>query len=439
MVLVNPQCQFTLVSNDDILLELPAGTSKQRIEQVFGKSVSKQYTAGLVEIKTDTDLVSIRGFIGKPEQAGKNAQQFFFVNNRYMKHPYFHKAVLTAYQGMLLPDYQPSYFIYFDVNPEMIDVNIHPTKTEIKFADEQAVWQILQATIREALGKFNVAPSLDFENPESLEIPVAPVDVNEVHRPEISFDPTYNPFASRTTYSPWETPSTPTSGRSGAFAEHKPSVTGWEQLYGERTEWQQTELPEMTLFDEDLSALTPYQYAGRYILLPARGGLLFVDQHRAHTLVLYEQMRATFEEHKGHTQQVLFPEVIELPQDDMALVASAMDDLTWVGFRLDQFSPTAYSISGVPALLPGDSGLEVLRSILDVLRLNGETVRTEWRNKIAMEMAEKSAIPYGKMLSEEEMRDLLQRLFALDSYAKTPAGKKVLNLMPIGDIDKLLC
>lgn len=452
MVLVNPEVQFTLVSNDEILMELPAGTSKQRIEQVFGKSVNKQFTSGLVDIKSDTDLVSIRGFIGKPEHAGRNSQQFFFVNNRYMRHPYFHKAVMTAYQGMLQPEQQPSYFIYFDVNPEMIDVNIHPTKTEIKFADEQAIWQILQATVREALGKFHVAPSLDFDVPEDApEIPVTSSETQEIQRPEISFDPSYNPFSQRGNYSPWDDAPTP---QTTSYAEHgdkstssyaerevrfSPSVKGWQKLYADLPDQQQElALDELQLFDEDLSALQPYQFAGKYILLPAHGGLMVIDQHRAHLVVMFEQLRGMLQDHKGLTQQLLFPEIVELTQDEMLLLSEAKEDLEWVGFQLDQFSPTSYSLSGVPAVLTGENGLQVLHSILQTIRDSGLSARNEWRDKIALAIAEDAALRHGRTLSDEEMRDLVQRLFALDNYSKTPTGSRVLNVLPMHEIDKLL-
>lgn len=457
MVLVNPQCQFTLVSNDEILLDLPAGTSKQRIEQVFGKSTNKQFTSGLVEIKTDTELASIRGFVGKPEFASKNHQQFFFVNNRYMRHPYFHKAVLSAYQGMLQGELQPSYFIYFDVNPELIDVNIHPTKTEIKFADEQAIWPILQATVREALGKFNVVPSLDFEEERVIDIPLPPTE--DVQRPEIAFNPNYNPFASSTDYNPWETTKTSgsaaksaipaagynASGRSGTLPKTAPA--GWEKLYasaGERfcagsAAEEDADLgSQMQLFDDDLSSLTPYQFANKYILLPAHGGLLVIDQHRAHVKVLYEQMCRSLRDFRGMTQEMLFPDVIELTHAEMQVAAEAMEDLQWVGFHLEQFSPTAYSIEGIPAILTAERAVTVLYNILHSIRECGTSARNEWRNQMALAIAEDSAVPYGRAMGDRELRELVDKLFALDNYARTPKGKQILNVLPMGEIEKLL-
>ena len=184
IALVYPQIQFTFVSNDEIVSDLPIATLKQRIEAVFGHS-SKPYTSHLVDVSTETELVTISGFIGKPETVGKNSQQYMFVNGRYMRHAYFHKAIMTAYSGLLQPDHSPSYFLYFDINPEAIDVNIHPTKTEIKFADEQAIFQILLAAVKEALGKFNVAPSLDFSNTTQLDIPTIPIGSLPISAPPL--------------------------------------------------------------------------------------------------------------------------------------------------------------------------------------------------------------------------------------------------------------
>ena len=195
IVLVYPKVNFTFVHNDEILLELPAGTEKQRIEAIFGNPKRNVYTSAFVDINTETEMVNIHGFVIKPENATKKAEQYFFVNGRYMRHPYFQKAVLTAYSGMLTGEYQPSFFIYFDINPEAIDVNIHPTKTEIKFADEQTIFQILMASVREALGKFSLAPTIDFENPDPLDFPQP--SSKPVSQPQVTVDPTYNPFHTR--------------------------------------------------------------------------------------------------------------------------------------------------------------------------------------------------------------------------------------------------
>lgn len=411
IVLVYPHIQFTFVSNDEILLELPMGTEKQRIEAVFGKG-NKSYTSQFVDIATDTEIISIRGFIGKPEAANKNPQQYFFVNGRYMRHPYFHKAILTAYAGMLPGELNPSYFVYFDINPELIDVNIHPTKTEIKFQDEQTIFQILLATVRESLGKFNITPSLDFNREGEIEIPVVPKhtqsDPTSFPTPHVVFDPNYNPF-SRTT---------------------KPVVKGWEQMYQQPIE------ESAQLFDIPLSDIVPYQYKSKYLLLPSTSGLMIVNQHRAHVCVLYEQYISQMNMGKGVSQQLLFPEVIDFAPDEMVLMGTILDDMRYVGFEVEQFSKNAYSITGIPATLNTQDIQSALHNMLHLIRETGANAKDEWRKKIALSLAEDTAIPYGKKLTTEEAQHLLEQLFDLPSYRRTPDGKTVVSILSDEDIQK---
>lgn len=426
MVLVNPQVAFTLVSDDEVLLDLPKGTHKQRIEQVFGKSQRNQFTAGLVELHTDTDIVSIRGFVGKPEYASKTPQQYFFVNNRYMRHPYFQKAVLTAYQGMLPPEDNPSYFIYFDIAPESIDVNIHPTKTEIKFADEQTIWQILQAAVRESLGKFHVAPSIDFDSPlTELDLPQTTIDITKVKQPSMSFNPNYNPFEQQKTVS-----GTYSSDASSypASAPRKQPVKGWESLYNE------PELPtdEISLPDD----IKPLQIGGRYIAVPSAEGLLLFDQHRAHMTVLFTQIEDQMRSGHAIQQQLLFPEVLELSPDDMLLMRQLQDQLLDVGFDLEQLSSSSYAINSVPALLGSEAPQRCLTDILAAVRETGVGAKTQWNRQIALAMARDTAVGYGKILPPEEMKDLLKQLLALPVYTKTPDGKTVLSVLTHAEIDK---
>ena len=422
IVLVNPQVQFTFVSNDEIISELPACTQKQRIEAVFGHS-SKPYTGNLVDIATETELVRISGFIGKPETAGKNSQQYMFVNNRYMRHPYFHKALMTAYSGMLLPDHAPSYFLYFDIHPDAIDVNIHPTKTEIKFADEQAIFQILLAATKEALGKFNVTPSLDFTTESHLDIPQRTADIPSVSAPRIQLDPSYNPFKAQTS---------------------RTAPSGWNQLYEQPanpihptridTPAEDVDL----LFDAPLvTENTPLiQWDNRYILAPTSTGLMLIHQHRAHVCVLYKVLLEQLKNKQAATQPLLFPEVIELTPDDFTTLEQLIPELQSVGFALEQFSPMAYAINAVPALLgqksPTDAILQVIHKVQDTER----SATQQWQEMIALEFAEQMAIPQGKSLTEIEMRDLVERLQQTSSSRHLPNGQIISILLTHDDIQK---
>lgn len=415
IALVYPKVAFTFVHNDEILLELPVGSEKQRIEAIFGNPKKNSYTSAFVEIKTETELVNIRGFVVKPENATKKSEQYFFVNGRYMRHPYFTKAVQTAYSGMLTSDYQPSFFIYFDINPEAIDVNIHPTKTEIKFADEQMIFQILMASVREALGKFTLAPQIDFDTRGSIDIPVP--SGQTIQRPQVTVDPTYNPFHTRGAIYPDRAPK------------------NWESLY----EPTQPELeipisqePEMP----DIDSCPIGQYGGKYILLPSANGLMLIHQHRAHMAVLYAQFLEQLQHAQGAMQQLLFPEVMELTQDEMVLVQTILPDLHAIGFDMAQFSPTSYSIQAIPAQLTNGAVIPTLQDIVRRVRERGADTQTEWREQIAMSLAQSAAIPYGKALSEDEMRDLVRRLTQLPQYGRTADGKTIMTLLTNEEIDK---
>jgi len=423
IVLVYPQVQFTFVHNDEILLELPVGTEKQRIEAVFGNPKKNVYTAQLVEVKTETELVNIHGFVAKPEAAGKKAEQYFFVNGRYMRHPYFLKAVQTAYSGMLPGEYQPSFFIYFDISPEAIDVNIHPTKTEIKFADEQTIFQILMASVREALGKFTLAPQIDFDTRGSIDIPL-PTD-EPIARPQVTLDPTYNPF--HTKPSP------------------APSVKGWESLY-ERSSAVRSQLSDISfqpmdsavaeLTEEEAMVCPLWQYGNKYIFAATENGIWMINQHRAHVAVLYRQLLEQMAETRGAMQQLLFPEVLPLSQDEMVLVGQLMPDLRAIGFDLEQLSPDSYSVLGVPSQLAEQSPVPVLQHILQQVRERGADTQQEWREQIALSLAETAAIPYGKFLSIDEMRDLTERLARLPQYRRLPDGKTIVSLLTQEEIGK---
>ena len=424
IVLVYPKISFTFVHNDEILLELPAGTEKQRIEAVFGNSKNNTYTSAFLDVKTETELVDIHGFVIKPEAATKRADQYFFVNGRYMRHPYFLKAVQTAYSGMLPSDFQPSFFIYFTIAPEAIDVNIHPTKTEIKFADEQTIFQILMASVREALGKFSLAPTIDFDTRGSIDIPTSPT--TPVRAPQVSVDTSYNPFHTRDSFG------------------SRPSVQGWESLYEgiPNTEYRpaspdrvQTDLP-LVQQEIDAQNCPMWQYSGKYIFVATEGGLMMVNQHRAHVAVLYAQFMEQLAQMQGSKQQLLFPEVWTLTQDEMALLQPLLPDLRAIGFDIEQLSPDSYSIQGVPAQIAQQSALPVLQQILQSVREVGADTQSEWRSRIAMTMAERSAIPYGQTLTETEMRDIVQRLLQLPQYRHLPDGKVIVSLMTDEEIGK---
>ena len=416
IVLVNPQVQFTFVNNDEIISELPISSAKQRIEAVFGHN-SKPFTSQLVDIQTNTELVNIYGFVGKPEAANKNSQQYMFVNGRYMRHPYFHKALMTAYSGLLTSEHTPSYFIYFEISPDAIDVNIHPTKTEIKFADEQAIFQILLATIREALGKFNVAPSLDFSSETRLEMPQVTSMPSAIPVPHLQVDPSYNPFKKTSS------PATHTSPKN------------WDVLYVEpanvcKNEFQNT-------FAEEIPQNTPiFQWQNKYIILPSESGLMMVHQHRAHAAILYKELLQQLKKQQGMSQALLFPEILELTENDMLTLQAMQEDLQAIGFGLDQFSPNSYSVTAVPMQLGQNNPCETLLQVIHQVQDNGGTAAQQWQENMALALADKMAIPMGKTLSEMEMRDLLKRLMEQHPARFLNNGQTIITILTHEEIQK---
>ncbi len=422
IALVYPKVAFTLLDNDEVVLDLPVGTYKQRIEQIFQRNTRRQFCDQLIDVKVNTQIVNIYGFIGKPEGAQKGNPQYFFVNGRYMRHPYFHKAVLNAYTGMLQGEQQPAYFLYFDIAPEAIDVNIHPTKTEIKFADEQSIFQILSAAVREAIGKFNVSPSIDFDREGDYES--APVRGNAVPTSlSITANREYNPFKTRQTPpANWErlyrTPDTTPINNVSAPIEPEPMLD--LQLD-----------PQVTITAESVM-----QFDDRYIFCAQPSSVLVVDRYLAHVNVLYNVFSRRFEDSTSCSQQLLFPDTIDLSADDARLLNSALDDFRSLGFDIDAIGPESFVINGVPSELGEQNDV---RTLLDMIAELSEAsdVREQWHRRMALALARKVAVPNGKRLSADECVDLLTRLLRLPTPAFTPDGKRIVTTLSAKDIAAL--
>ncbi|MBU3837374.1 MAG: DNA mismatch repair endonuclease MutL [Candidatus Phocaeicola faecigallinarum] len=452
IALVNPEVSFTFHHNGTEILNLPAIQLRQRIMGVFGKKLNQD----LLSLDIDTTMVKIHGFIGKPETARKKgARQFFFVNGRYMRHPYFHKAVADAYEHLIPTGEQVSYFIYFDVDPANIDVNIHPTKTEIKFENEQAIWQILSAAVKETLGRFNAVPSIDFDTEGMPDIP--PIDMAGSFgggAPVTSYDPTYNPFNQSSSIVP------PSS-----YSSAGKKKTEWEPFYqGLERHERQTEdtIPafpddmvfsgkyhetedtaEPTIYDEHPDAVITekaaqhYQYKGTYILTSVKSGLMIIDQHRAHVRILYDKYMDQIQKHVGLSQRMLFPDMIHFSPSEVPVLEEIMDDLTSLGFELSSLGGGTYSINGVPADIEGLNPEQLITNIVHSAIEKGCKVKEEVQSMIALSMARASAIVAGQVLSNDEMNALVDGLFSAPSPNYTPDGKTVLALMNDDDIEKL--
>ena len=419
IVLAHPRIAFTLTSDDRQLFDLKAATTKQRIDAVFTTSQRHSFAQQLLTIETETEMVTIRGYIGKPESAQKSAQQYFFVNGRYMRHPYFHKAVMNAYEGMIAHDANPHYFIYFDIDPSSIDVNIHPTKTEIHFADEQTIWPMLMASVKETLGKFSVAPRIDFDQDDAVDIPVATQqDMLQARPPQVNFNPRYNPFD----------------------ATQKADTSGWEKLYEglHRTDSSQTQTTlslsnDVTTgtqaHDERPTADSDYyQICRRYILTHSRSGVLLIDQHRAHLRVLFDQYMRQLDNTTPTTQQLLFPEVWDVNRAHRAILDDLLPQIRLLGFDLEPLGPDSFSIGGVPADLTG-SPVAALNDMLCAAVDNTQAALTSRRERIAFSLACSAAIKADRVLTQNEMRQLVERLFACPTHTATPDGKAIMTLL----------
>lgn len=434
IVLVNPQIAFTLHSNNTELFNLKAGNLRQRIIDVFGKRINQD----LLPVNVETTMCKITGFVGKPEAARKKgAHQFFFVNGRYMKHPYFNKAVMTAYDRLVPQGEQVPYFLYFDVNPNDIDVNIHPTKTEIKFENEQAIWQILMAAVKESIGMFNDVPSIDFDTEDKPDIPVYNPDVaSSASAPKISLNPHYNPFKS--------------SSSSGKPTAVKPVDEQWEQLY-EGLNNQDSVEREADIFESEseteintsqsiLAEKSPahYQYKGKYVMTAVKSGLMIIDQHRAHVRVLYERYLEQIQQQTSHSQKVLFPEVLQFPVSDEVILEKLLPEMSKMGFELDNLGGGSYAVNAIPTGLDGVNPLHLVQDMVFSAKEKGVKALDEVHQSLALTLARNAAIPQGQVLSNEEMETLVNDLFACSNVNYTPDGKNVLCILKQQEIEHLL-
>ena len=431
IALVNPDIEFTVIENDVQTLHLPAANLRQRIVQMEGKNINQQ----LIEIDEETSLAKIRGYISTPRFAKKGrASQFFFVNNRYIRHPYFHKAVMTAYEPLISTAENPNYFIYFDVEPDTIDVNIHPTKTEVKFENEHTLWQILMVTIKESLGKFNAIPSIDFDTADAPHIPIFDPS-KTASMPKVNINPHYNPF---------QTP------HGEGYKSSKPQLD-WEQLY-KGFEQEQKTVSAIPAEDDNLFntsrlpeepspvVVSPehYQYKQKYILTSVKSGLMIIDQRRAHVRILFDKYLSQISTRKGISQRMLFPEMLELTSSEAAALTEISGDLEALGFELSNLGNNTFAVQGVPSELQNTDVPALIRSMIDKSIETGSDVKTQLRESLALSMANFTAISSGKSLSEEEMLLIVNQLFACQTPNHTPDGKAVITVISDDEMDKKL-
>lgn len=477
IALVYPDVAFTLYNNQTELYNLKAGGLRQRIVDVIGKKINQH----LLPIDIDTSMCKISGFVGKPESARKKgARQFFFVNGRYMKHPYFHKAIMTAYERLVPEGEQIPYFIYFTVNPTDIDVNIHPTKTEIKFENEQTVWQILTAAVRDAVGMFNDVTAIEFDTEGQPDIPaLGTMPQADISAPKVQYNPAYNPFnepsAQRSSAAPdnWEQlyeglssahsrqQSAPSlfGNNTGGVIQSRSNVAnkpfadngivlskGFSKPDGLNAESAgfnalsaDTDMLSASTEPSPLEEKSPthYQYKGRYIMTSVKSGLMIIDQYRAHTRILYEGYIEQMQKRRPSSQKPLFPDTIHFSASDKVVVEAVMPELQNIGFELTQNEEGDYTITAVPSGLDRLDYVALVQDLVASAREKTTSAIDDINHSIALELARNAAVTYGQVLTNAEMENIVNSLFACSNFSYTPDGKKILTMLRQTDLEQL--
>lgn len=433
IALVNPHTAFSLFHNEVEIINLPEAGMRQRILDVFGKALNQK----LVPVEVQSNLITISGFVGKPDSVKKRgALQYFFVNGRFMKHPYFHKAVMQAYENIIPIGEMPNYFIYFTLDPQTIDVNIHPTKTEIKFENEQPIWQILVSAVREALAKASMIPTIDFDMQDAIDIPVYTPSAKKesLTPPTVRVNAAYNPFDL-------------SSGKS------ERAEFDWTKLYQD-FENSKTDINQ-DLFDEAQSEnpvnpddvisstinqpkeLFPcYQYKDKYIVTSLKSGLAIIDQHRAHLRVLFEQYINNIQQRRSISQKILFPEIVELTSSEALILPDLQEDLLYVGFDLSNLGNNTYVINGLPSEIEGVEPVALLKDMINKALEHNNTIKEDLAHILALTLAKAAAINYGKTLSVEEMEHLIASLFSCRETRLTPDGKNILSIINDDELER---
>ena len=435
VAMAHPSISFTLMHNGSELYNLPSSNYRQRIVNIFGGKTNEK----LVPVSEETELITISGFVGKPEFAKKSrGEQFFFVNDRYIKSAYLHHAIMSAYEGLLKEGNQPSYFLYLQVPPHTIDINIHPTKTEIKFDDEHSLYAILRSAVKHSLGQFNVAPVLDFERDANLDTPYEYKN-READFPTIQVDSNFNPFASEK----------PSSKPLSSFRSYKRETTtaSWESLYvGLKQDTQEIETfsfesEEVTskLFEDDVmetKTTSTYQIHKKYIVSAIKSGMLVIDQGRAHQRVLYEQFLTNITVQKASSQQLLFPLELYFSSDEMILLKELQSSLENTGFVFDAFNSDSVQISGLPIGMAESEVSIVLEELIGNLQNEIPESSFSQSDSIAKSMAKSMAVKTGTYLTEKEQENLVNSLFACKEPNVSPFQKPTFITLTVEDLDK---
>jgi len=434
IVLCYPEIAFSLSHNGNDVYQLPPSNIHKRILHLFGNG----FDQNLIPFHSETSLVKLTGFIGKPQFARKKTTfQYFFVNQRFMRHPYFHKALMMAYDNILASDSQPAYFMFMDIDPSKIDINVHPTKTEIKFEDSPAIFQIIRAAIKEALGKHNIVPSIDFDMQGSLDIPILNKSI-EFNSPHIGINPNYNPFDDDQTFSSGNKPYT--SNRDKSNLDH------WDKLYPENEEQEeemqhdfsqtkQLSFPEEQSFNQPANG-NVFMLKNKYIVTPVKSGLMLINRRRAHERILYEQFMKSLHKSESVSQISLFPTTFTLQHQDAEILNEIQDDLFTIGFDIREFGNNTYVINATPAVFENYSPTVLIEHFLEIFKGTEGDIKNDAREKIAKSLSQAAAIDYESNMTVIEMKSLIDNLFCCQVPGFSPSGKNIIQIMNMDEIEK---
>ena len=427
VALAYPQVFFTLHHDSQEIFHLPAATLKQRIVHLFGNN----YNQKLVPVQEDTSIIKLEGFVGKPEFARKTrGEQFFFVNNRFIRDNYLNHAVTSAFEELLQDDSFPLYVLFISIDPSKIDINVHPTKTEIKYQDEKAIYAIIRSAVKRSLGQYNITPSLDFNQETGFDQMITHKPFDQIVPPGISFNPDFNPF-----FSAVKTASD-TSVLHHSAERRKPNfVQNWDTLYaitqGKITEQQEidTQQREVLVDNRQISKSSErqlFQIHNRFILSQIKSGFMLIDQQAAHERILYERFLLQLENHSGVSQQTLFPQSISMSTSDFELLKSLLTDVRALGFDIREFGKNTVIVDGIPAELTRVNENEMLEKLLEGFKNNQSALKLSKQDNLARTLAKNAAVSSGTYFSLEEMNQLIDQLFACKMPNVSLSGKPVI-------------
>lgn len=441
VALVHPEIAFSMYNNGNEVFNLNKGSFRQRIVSVFGD----KYNQKLVPVTESTDIVSIEGFVSKPEFAKKTrGEQFFFVNNRFIKNAYLNHAIQGAFDQLLSSDQFPSYFLNLTIDPTKIDINIHPTKTEIKFEDERAIYAIIRTSVKQALGKNNISPTLDFEQEASFNIPIFK-STDPIKAPSIKVNPNYNPFQSEEGKHRTENkqPVKNNSRDWGKLYENFEVSTA--EIAASQKEGDADEIVEqqenqtiLTNWDEAETTVKKnfVQLHKKYIFAPLKSGFLIIDQQRAHERILFEHFLKNLSSNKSSSQQLLFPETVDFSSADAEMLTEIKYEIIALGFVMDKVGRNSFVVSAVPAEIKDFPIKQTLENLLEQLKSSSNELKLEKKEKLASSLAKSASIKSGQTLSEEEMSVLTDNLFACEMPYHLPNGKPIVITLDLDDLNK---